>query len=116
MKVLLDHNLPIQLRPLLTGCDAFTAREMIWDRLANGLLLRTAEEAGFAVMITADKNICHQQNNCARKIALVVLSTNDWPSIRGHAEAILSAVLRAQSSGFEAIDIPPKARRARAIE
>ena len=116
MKVLLDHNLPIQLRPLLTGCEAFTAREMLWDRLANGILLRAAEETGFAVMLTADKNIFYQQNNETRKIALVVLSTNDWPSIREHIEPILAAVLQAQVGSFQMVDVPPRPRRVRAIE
>jgi hypothetical protein len=31
---------------------------MGWDTLLNGDLLRVAEEAGFDVLVTADKNLC----------------------------------------------------------
>jgi hypothetical protein len=37
--------------------DVSTADEMGWSELENGELLRAAEVAGFAVMITGDKNI-----------------------------------------------------------
>jgi hypothetical protein len=48
-------------------------------RLAN---LAAAEQAGFDVFITADKNIRHQQNLSGRRIALVVLSTPQWPVVK----------------------------------
>jgi len=47
-----------------------TARELAWDRLSNGKLLRQAERAGFEVLLTADKNMRHQQNLTGRRIAL----------------------------------------------
>ena len=37
-----------------------------------------AEEAGFDAMITTDKGIRYQQNLARRRLALVVISTNDW--------------------------------------
>jgi hypothetical protein len=106
LKVLLDHNVPVQLSRLLTGHEAFTAREMLWDLLENGELLKTAEEAAFNVMVSCDQSIFYQQNNDIRRIALVVLSTNDWPSIARSAEAIRIAIARALPRGFEFIPIP----------
>ncbi len=55
---------------------------MQWAMLENGDLLSAAEDAGFDVMLTADKNISYQQNLAGRRLALVVLSTNDWNLIQ----------------------------------
>jgi hypothetical protein len=41
--------------------------------LLNGELLTAAEQAGFDVLLTTDKNLIHQQNLSGRKIAIVVL-------------------------------------------
>jgi hypothetical protein len=72
LKVLLDHNVPVQLSRLLTGHDVFTTREMLWDLLENGDLLKAAEEAAFSIMVSCDQSIFYQQNNDIRRIALVV--------------------------------------------
>jgi hypothetical protein len=50
-----------------------TAKERGWDTLGNGDLLAAAEQAGFDVVLTADKNMRHQQNLEGRRIALPVL-------------------------------------------
>ncbi len=78
MKVLFDNNMPRQLRRSLRGHEVRTAREMLWTLLENGDLLRAAEDSGFNVMVTGDKNLSYQQNLAGREIALVVLSTNNW--------------------------------------
>ncbi|HME10781.1 MAG TPA: hypothetical protein VKG25_27240 [Bryobacteraceae bacterium] len=44
-----------------------------WDRFTNGALLDIAEQTGFEVLVTADKNIRYQQNLAGRKIAIVVI-------------------------------------------
>lgn len=46
---------------------------MKWGALQNGALLAEAECEGFAVMLTADKNIKAQQKMEGRSIALIVL-------------------------------------------
>ena len=51
MKVLLDHNMAVQISTLLIGHEVFTAKEMLWDLLENGDLLGAAEEHGFNVMV-----------------------------------------------------------------
>ena len=78
LRILLDENVPVALKRLLTGHDARRVRNMGWIGLENGDLLNAAEAAGFPVKITADQNIRHQQNMARRKIALVVLSTSQF--------------------------------------
>jgi hypothetical protein len=66
---------------------------MRWHpQLKNGELLATAEAERFDVMISSDQNIVYQQNLTGRKIALVVLGSNIWPVVLGHAVTITSTV------------------------
>src|SRR6185369_1284178 len=62
MLILLDHNTPAPLRYALKGHVVVEAVERGWERLLNGVLLETAEEAGFELFVTADKNISAESN------------------------------------------------------
>jgi hypothetical protein len=55
---------------------------MGWQALENGALLSAAEEAAFDVLLTRDQNVPYPQNLAGRRIALAVLSTNHWPTLR----------------------------------
>ncbi len=74
MRVSLDHCVDVHFAKLLSDHDVRTAQEMGWQSLSNGELLAVAEEAGFVVMITTDKNVRHQQNLAKRKISLITPS------------------------------------------
>jgi hypothetical protein len=76
LRILFDKNVPYPLLRYLAKHDVHTAEELGWARLANGDLLRSGEDAGFEIMVTADQNLEYQQNLKGRKLALVVLSTN----------------------------------------
>lgn len=73
MHVLFDQGTPLPIAKALVGHVVKTARQLGWDTLNNGELLRVAEEAGFEVLLTTDKNLAYQQNLRGRKIAIVVL-------------------------------------------
>jgi hypothetical protein len=68
-----------------------------WQSLENGELLTAAEQAGFDVLITCDQNLRYQQSFTGRKLAVIILSTNHWPSLRPVADRIASAVDFVQS-------------------
>jgi hypothetical protein len=106
MLVLFDHSTPAPLIPYLTGHTITEARDRGWDRLSNGDLLTEAERAGFDVLLTADKNIRYQQNLTTRKIAIVVLSTPQWPVVRLHTEKIAAAVNAAVPGSYAEVNIP----------
>lgn len=82
------------------------------DQLANGELLRMAEQAGFDVMVTSDQNILYQQNLAGRKISLIVLGSNIWPIVEQHSAAIAAAVGTAMHGrhSFIEMPLPPKRR------
>lgn len=54
-------------------------------------------------MVTADRSIEHQQNLRGRKLALVVLSTNDREILEGQAYRLVSAVDGAVEGGYQFI-------------
>ena len=88
MRVLFDQGTPVPIRPFLKGHTVTTAAQAGWDTLKNGELLREAEEAGFDVLLTPDKNIGYQQNLRGRKIAVVVIGNAQWPTLRRHVEKV----------------------------
>lgn len=108
MLVLFDHSTPAPLSPFLAGHGVTEARTRGWDTLSNGDLLAEAERAGFDVFVTADKNIRYQQNLTGRRIAIVVLSTPQWPLVRLHVEKIAAAVNAATPGSYTEVEIPYK--------
>ena len=103
MRVLFDHNVPHKLRHFLVSYDISTADEMGWAELENGELLGSAEEAGFEVMITGDKNLSYQQNLSHRTLAIIVLSTNNWNVVKLNSEAVLNALSVAAPRSFQVV-------------
>jgi Domain of unknown function (DUF5615) len=62
MKVLFDQNVPRNLVRHLIGHEVTRSVELGWQELKNGDLLRSAQEKGFELMVTADRNFAYQQN------------------------------------------------------
>ena len=108
MLVLFDHSTPAPLTSYLIGHTVTEARDRGWDRLSNGDLLAEAERAGFDVLLTADKNIRYQQNLSGRRLAIVVLSTPQWPVVRLYNERIAAAVSAATPGSYTEVNIPVK--------
>ena len=110
MRLLFDKNVPYPLRQYLEKHEVRTAAEQGWDRLVNGELLRAAEEAGFAVMVTSDQSLEYQQNLKGRKLALVVLSTNHIRILEQNPGKLVSAIEAVQTGSYEFVryELPPR--------
>ena len=106
MLVLFDQGTPRGLARFLVGHTVKEAKAQGWDRLSNGELLAEAENAGFDVLVTPDKNIRYQQKLLSRKIAVVVLGSAQWPTLRQHADLVLCAVNAATPGSYMDVDIP----------
>ena len=106
MLMLFDHVTPRGIAGYLPGHTVTKAKDRGWDKLTNGDLLAEAERAGFDVLLTADKNMRYQQNLTGRRIALVVLSTPQWPVVRLHLDKIAAAVNACTQGSFAEVDIP----------
>jgi hypothetical protein len=108
MLILFDHVTPSGIAWSLSGHTVTKAKDRGWDRLSNGDPLNEAERAGFDVLLTADKNMRYQQNLSRRRIAVVVLSTPQWPVVRLHIEAIAAAINAAAPGSYTEVNIPRK--------
>jgi len=107
MRIVLDESVPQKLRLLIEGDHTvITTWFQGWSGLTNGALLNAAEEAGFDLFITADQEIKYQQNLKGRRVALVVLSTNNWASIQMHHVGIIAAISAATPGSYAEVEIP----------
>jgi hypothetical protein len=106
MRVLFDQSTPVPIRPFLKGHSVRTAAQQGWDKLRNGDLLNVAEEAGFDVFVTPDKNMRYQQNLEGRRIAIVVIGTPQWPALRAHVERVVATVNAATPGSYAEVETP----------
>ena len=106
MKILFDNGTPKPIAEKLVGHDISFARKIGWHELENGDLIQQAEDNGYDVLLSTDKNIRYQQNLLTRKIALVVLGNAQWPVVRLYLDRIVAAVNACTSGSYIEVDIP----------
>ncbi len=106
MLILFDHGTPRSIARWLQAHTVIEAIERGWDRLNNGALLQAAEEAGFDLLLSTDKNIQHQQNLKDRRIAIVILGNPQRPAVHRYIDRVIAAVNDAKPGSFAVVDIP----------
>jgi hypothetical protein len=105
VKILFDANTPAPLAGFLRGHQVERADERGWQGLNNGALLDAAEEAGFDLLLTCDQNVRYQQDFTGRRLAVLILSSNHWPSLRPLVVRIASAVDFIQTGQVKRLDL-----------
>jgi predicted nuclease of predicted toxin-antitoxin system len=103
MKVLPDACVPRPLRKFLSAHVVQTAREMGWGQLKNGVLLDEAESR-FDVLLTTDQNLKYQQRVTGRRLAILVLPTNDWPTIQSRADEVAAKLAGLRPGDYVELD------------
>ena len=73
MKILFDQGTPVPLRKFLNAHTVLTAAEAGWSDLGNDQLLSAAQDDGFDLLATTDRNLAYQQNLTARVFGIVVI-------------------------------------------
>jgi hypothetical protein len=106
MRILLDECVPQQVRQALPEHEVLTVQGMGWTGLSNGDLLDAAEQAGFELLLLADKNLRYQQNLSLRRIAILELWTNHRPTLELHFPVIRAAVGRIKPGEYLALPAP----------
>lgn len=108
MKLLLDENLPHQIRKELPRHDVFTAAYMGWGGIENGELLRVASAAGFDALITNDRGLEYQQNLDAQPLAVIVVlaEANTIEAFRPAYPALLDLLTRLRPREFAKLSVP----------
>ena len=109
MLILFDHVTPKGIARALPGHTVSKAKDRGWDTLSNGDLLAAGEQAGFDVLVTADKNMRYQQNLRGRRIGIVVLNSLflKMASIAALAPQVQSALDGGLAPGAFLIIDPP---------
>ncbi len=105
MKVLVDECVPLKLARSLTGHTFATAQQKGWGGFQNGKLLALAEPE-FDLFLTSDRNLQYQQNLKGRKIAVLLLSTNHWPTLKKQAPLVQAALDKIRPNEFVRVEIP----------
>jgi len=104
MKILFDVNMPHPLRHEFPGHEIVTAQFQGWAELENGDLVNAAENTGFDVLMTTDKNLRYQQNLAGRKIAILVLPTNKLKVLRRIIPLIRAKLDSPKTGGYFEIE------------
>lgn len=95
----------VRIKQLFEGHQVSHTRDEGWKSLANGKLLTTAAAAGFVVMVTADKNIRHQQNLATLPLSILELDLprNRFRDIAALAPYLAGALEQARQFAFVSI-------------
>ena len=108
MRVLVDECLPRQLRQWLAaarpGWTVLTVQEAGWASMKNGVLLQAANHA-FDVLVTADKNMHHQQNFVGLDISVLVFPTNRAKLVKAGVPALVQSLPRVKAGEKAVMDM-----------
>jgi len=91
VKILFDECVPWPLRRFLLPHECRTAQFCGWSEKKNGELLDLVE-LHFDLFLTADQKMVYQQRVAGRKIAILLLSTNDFDRLAMSIAIIKSAI------------------------
>ncbi|TAE36842.1 MAG: hypothetical protein EAZ70_10110 [Runella slithyformis] len=86
MKLLLDENIDVRFKFCFDAAEheVLTVRDMEWNGIKNGKLLRLAADYGFKAFICVDKNQPYQQNLAILELPVIVIDVhkNVLPSLK----------------------------------
>jgi hypothetical protein len=106
MRILFDNGTPKPIAVCLIGHEITYARAIGWHEMSNGEPIQQAETAGYDVLLSTDKNIRYQQNLTGRKLAIVVLGSQQWPVVRLYLDRIAAAVAACTPGSYTEVEIP----------
>ena len=104
-KVVLDENLPVDLRHHLSEFSVFTVSYLGWGGVQNGDLIKLVDQE-FDVFVTGDKKLRYQQNLQSRRVAIIELPNTRLAEIQTYLEAIRQAIVEAAPGSYTPIQKP----------
>jgi predicted nuclease of predicted toxin-antitoxin system len=107
MRVLLDEQLPRHLAREIGGHDVSTVQQRGWAGLKNGELLRVAADAGFDVLVTADRNLQFQQNLSQSRLGIILLiaSSNALEDLLPLVPSLLAAIPKSHPGQLSRVEL-----------
>lgn len=101
----MDECVPLKLVECLKSHTFTTALEKGWGSFQNGRLLALAESE-FDLFLTADRNLEYQQNLKGRRIAVLLLSTNHWPTLKRQVALVQATIDKVQPGELVRLEVP----------
>ena len=86
-----------------------TVQDVGWANVKNGKLLYSANEAGFEVFVTADKNMYFQQSFAGLQVSAVVIPSNRKMLVQKSVPALLQSLEHVQPGQKVVMDLGPDA-------
>ncbi|HVE71324.1 MAG TPA: DUF5615 family PIN-like protein [Thermoanaerobaculia bacterium] len=111
MRVLLDECVDWRLLRDLTDHDVKTVKQLGWENVKNGSLLRLASTR-FDVFLTVDSNLPYQQNVAELEISVIILRarTTRLPDLRELLPALSVALAVPRRGAFQVLSWRDPAR------
>lgn len=106
MRVLLDHNIPVPIMPLLIGHEVDSTRALHWDLLRNGRLIAAAETSGFQVLLSGDKKMISQYTNLTFSIGIVLVGNTTVDVLTAYLSDVLQAIAQSTSGVLTVVPMP----------
>ena len=112
MRILLDENIPVQLKGIFPGHEVSSVNDpdLGWKTITNGRLL-SEMEGRFDLLLTADRNMFAQQNLAGRTICILVVPTNRRRDVLALEERILAIVKDMHPGDYVVLERSGLARR-----
>jgi predicted nuclease of predicted toxin-antitoxin system len=104
VRILIDECLLTRCRTWLPGHTVGTVEFRGWNGVLNGALLVHAVEAGFDVLLTADRRMYRQHDFSRLPLAVVVTHGNRLSTLNELRDTIVAAVERATPG--DTIEVP----------
>ena len=82
------------------------AASLGWEEISNGELLQGACQNGYDLLVTADQGIRNQQRVEDFPIAVIELSTPNWPRLERYHERVTQALSHAIEGTVVQVFIP----------
>ncbi len=89
MRILIDENLPRQLKQMLAGHRVLTVQDMGWTGMRDDELLKKVE-ASFEVFLTTDKDL--QQRHRGMRVVLMLFPSSRWSLVEERFEFLKEAL------------------------
>lgn len=91
-RILLDHCTPVQVSAFFPEHSVGAAGDLGWAEFKNGELLRSAEESGYDLLITSDRDFRRDRTRLTSPtVAVLLVLPNSWVRIRTKREEIRAA-------------------------
>lgn len=89
MRILIDENLPRQLKQMLAGHRVLTVQDMRWTGMQDDELLKKAE-ASFEVFLTTDAAL--RRLHRGMRVVLILFSSNRWSVVEERFQFLQEAL------------------------